>query len=475
MTAATAALAPGPLITGPGPGATADDTSTRVDFGRWEREFAADSGCSHPIGLRSRTEMIDLATGELAPLYTTASVACGNRREAVCPSCSAVYKRDARQLVRAGLAGGKGIPEMIAAHPCVFATLTAPSFGPVHARRMRGKTVLPCRPRRDATARRCPHGRGVSCPTRHIDGDPRLGQPMCPDCYDYTAAVLFNAYAADLWRRFVTYLPRRLARLAGVTQKTLRAQLRIRFVKVTEYQARGVVHFHAVIRLDAAGEDYQPPAARYTAALLCDAIDQAAAAVRIIIDHHGQPVALGFGPQTDRRIIRHGAELPGTGQALNGLAVANYIAKYATKTLTARGLPATRLRHQVDLDHLRCSAHYQRMITTAWQLGHRRATGQHRFRAWAHMLGYGGHFLTKSRRYSVTFGQLRQARADHRRATRPPAPGRDAWDRPLDETVVLVLGTTWTYTGIAHSTPGADLAAASAARAREHSGQAGPG
>ena len=76
--------------------------------------------------------------------------ACGNRRETVCPACSAVYKRDARQLVRAGLSGGKGIPETIAAHPCVFATFTAPSFGPVHARRMRGKTVLPCRPRRDA-------------------------------------------------------------------------------------------------------------------------------------------------------------------------------------------------------------------------------------------------------------------------------------------------------------------------------------
>ena len=33
------------------------------------------------------------------------------------------------------------------------------------------------------------------------------------------------------------------------------------------------------------------------------------------------------------------------------------------------------------------------------------------------MLGYGGHFLTKSRRYSVTFGQLRAARTDHRRAS----------------------------------------------------------
>ena len=177
-----------------------------------------------------------------------------------------MYKRDARQLVRAGLAGGKGIPETITAHPCVFATLTAPSFGPVHSRRMRGKTVLPCRPRRDANARRCPHGRDISCPTRHVETDPRLGQPMCVDCYDYESAVLFNAYAGDLWRRFVTYLPRQLARRLGITQKRLRALVRIRFVKVAEYQARGVVHFHAVIRLDAPGEDYQPPPAGITAA-----------------------------------------------------------------------------------------------------------------------------------------------------------------------------------------------------------------
>ena len=40
--------------------------------------------------------------------------------------------------------------------------------------------------------------------------------------------------------------------------------------------------------------------------------------------------------------------------------------------------------------------------------------GQPRFRQWAHMLGYGGHFLTKSRRYSVTFGHLRGERVQHR-------------------------------------------------------------
>ena len=130
-------------------------------------------------------------------------------------------------------------------------------------------------------------------------------------------------------------------------------------------------------------------------------------------------MTLGFGAQTDARPIRHSHDLPGTGQALNGQAVANYIAKYATKTLD-RPRPArpTGSAPEADIDRLRCSAHYRRMITTAWQLGGTRQTAPRV--AWAHMLGYGGHFLTKSRRYSVTFGQLRQARTDHRRASRHP-------------------------------------------------------
>ena len=69
------------------------------------------------------------------------------------------------------------------------------------------------------------------------------------------------------------------------------------------------------------------------------------------------------------------------------------------------------------------------------------------------MLGYGGHFLTKSRRYSVTFGQLRKARTDHRRAARPPGSDRDAWGRALDETTVLVLPTIWTYGGTGLTRP----------------------
>jgi hypothetical protein len=289
MTVATATSSPGPHM-GPGPDATADDTDTITwaDLHAWERQLTSTGGCTNPIRLRGRIDAIDLATGELAPVYDTAAeaggvlhIACGNRREAVCPACSAIYKRDAQQLVRAGLAGGKGIPETIATHPCAFATLTAPSFGPVHARRMRGNTVLPCRPRRDANARRCPHGRDISCPTRHVDDDPRLGQDLCPDCYDYESAVLFNAHASKLWRRFTTYLPRCLARRLGISHKRLHTLVRVRYVKVAEYQARGVVHFHAVIRLDAPGDGYYPPPDGISADMLCDAIRQAAAAVRM--------------------------------------------------------------------------------------------------------------------------------------------------------------------------------------------------
>jgi hypothetical protein len=43
------------------------------------------------------------------------------------------------QLIRAGVVGGKTVPETVAENPLVFATVTAPSFGAVHGRRDRGR------------------------------------------------------------------------------------------------------------------------------------------------------------------------------------------------------------------------------------------------------------------------------------------------------------------------------------------------
>jgi hypothetical protein len=109
------------------------------------------------------------------------------------------------------------------------------------------------------------------------------------------------------------------------------------------------------------------------------------------------------------------------------------------------------------------------MITTAWQLGGGKlALARTRLCKWAHTLGHGGHFLTKSRRYSVTFGQLRAARTQHRKAQHHPDGEHDPWGRPLDDTVVLILAD-WRYQGTGYATtPAAELALAAAARARDH-------
>jgi Replication initiator protein, pSAM2 len=474
------------------------DLASRDDFHRWETQLATTGNCAHPIRLQGRIDAIDRATGQAAPMYDTDGepggvllVACGNRREHICPACSDVYKNDARQIIRSGLTGGKGMPGSVAAHPCVFATLTAPGFGPVHTIRTgRAGRLLACRPRRDAHQRRCPHGRDISCPRHHHDGDPRLGQPLCPDCYDYTGHILFNALAPEIWRRFTIYLPRQLARIAGITQRQLCQQVRVRFVKVAEYQARGLVHYHAVIRLDATSNDYQPPPAQFTAALLTQAIQRAAVIVSVDSTAYltqatcrasgwtpGDPLPvidpglgriLRFGTQIDTRVIRDTGNFPGTGAALSPQAVANYIAKYATKTISAPGLPHRPLRGPAAIAALTCGQHYKRLISVCWDLGKHPDAGVLGLNRWTHMLGYRGHFLTKSRCYSVTFTRLRQDRITYRHQQHHPNGEKDPWGRHLDDRIVLVEAS-WHYAGTGHATTAERaLALAAAARAREH-------
>ena len=298
------------------------------------------------------------------------------------------------------------------------------------------------------------------------------GTPLCPDCYDYTGHVLFNALAPELWRRFTIYLPRQLARLAGITQDQLRREVRVRFVKVAEYQHRGIIHYHTIIRLDAPGPDCQPPPARYTVQLLDQAIRATVAAVgydtaAITGDDPSLRRILRFGTQTDIRAIRQTSTLPGTGQALPAQAVANYIAKYATKTISAPGLPGRPVRSAADVDALACSQHYKQLIATTWALGKDPAAAVLGLNRWTHTLGYRGHFLTKSRRYSVTFTSLRRARTEYRRAQRHPGGELDPWGRPLDDRIVLTV-STWEYAGTGHTgTAERALALAAAARARE--------
>jgi hypothetical protein len=112
------------------------DVASTPGFGEWRAMVAATGGCAHPIHLWGEALTVHLGTGEVLSRREPGRllVACGNRRQTRCPSCSQTYRADTYQFFKAGLAGGKGVPESVTNRPKVFATLTAPSFGPVHHR-----------------------------------------------------------------------------------------------------------------------------------------------------------------------------------------------------------------------------------------------------------------------------------------------------------------------------------------------------
>lgn len=140
--------------------------------------------------------------------------------------------------------------------------------------------------------------------------------------------------------------------------------------------------------------------------------------------------------------------------------VAGYIAKYATKgaecvgtvdyALTCRECAGSGLMGvcpkchgtglRTPLEELPVTEHARLMIAAAFRLGGEAAYQDLRLRPWAHQLGYGGHFATKSRRYSVTMGQLRQARVDHEIERH-----RTAGEQPVPQDAVKVA--KWDYAG----------------------------
>jgi len=149
--------------------------------------------------------------------------------------------------------------------------------------------------------------------------------------------------------------------------------------------------------------------------------------------------------------------------------VAGYIAKYATKATESFGSGLDRRLSADDLEHLDgLPAHVAELVRAAWELGGRPQFDGLRLRAWAHMLGFGGHWSTKSRRYSTTFTALRRARVAFakRRRARDGVP-LDAFGRAEDDQAVIVLAT-WAYVGSGYQTEGERwLALSAAARARE--------
>ncbi|AOT58928.1 replication initiator protein RepSA [Streptomyces rubrolavendulae] len=414
------------------------------DYARWEDQVRRTGGCSDPIHLTGWVLHKDKTSGETLHHYSTAHepggrlrLACGNRRASRCPSCAWTYAGDTYHLIRAGLAGDdrRDVPATVRDHPRVFATLTAPSFGPVHNRPDHGT----CR-----------------CGVLHASDAPELGAALDPETYDYAGAVLFNNHAGQLWQRFTTRLRRELAARAGLTRRELAAHLRVSYGKVAEFQKRGALHFHAVVRLDGPAGPATPPPAWATVGLLTDALRAAAA-------HAYTSVSVPAAGDQPTRTFRWGRQLDvrpvkafGDGSDITEQAVASYVAKYATKAAENTGTLDRRIGELAELDRHRVPDHTRRLITACRDLD--RLYPDRRLWAWAHMLGFRGHFSSKSRAYSTTLGALRQARADHRAAQEASALGLD--DREPDTVLVLA---DWQYAGHGH-TPGEAALAATIAR-----------
>ncbi|MEU9206590.1 replication initiator [Streptomyces sp. NPDC048415] len=409
-------------------------------FTRWLEQITATGGCAHPVHLSGSTTTLDGTTGEIIRTYDTRNepgerllIRCRNRRATVCAPCSRLHAGDTFHLVRAGLIGGKNVPATVRHRPRLFITLTAPSFGPVHRAGER------CRPRRDR--RRCKHDRSLGCGAVHDMDDALVGQPLCADCYDYPAHVLWHAHAGKLWDRFVIGVRRQLASSAGLVQSRFADHARLSFARVAEYQKRAAVHVHAVVRLDGPAGPTEGPPAWGTADRLADAVRTSAQRVMVRTPYSAVTgeLVLRWGVQVDARPLRVDSDGP------DDDAVAAYVAKYVTKGAQETGAGTDyRLTTWDDIDSARVTDHVRALMRTAWRLGGLPEYAPLHLRSWAHTLGYRGHILTKSRAYSTTYAALRADRAEHVGPDTMPGTASDAH---------------WRYVGSGHS-PGAALIAA---------------
>lgn len=427
-------------------------------YARFVAQGEACGWCRQPVRLVGTVAVIDPSSGRRTIAFSSASQPdgvllkpCGTRRATRCPACAAIYKGDARRIIATGLTTGRPSGAGTPASPAVFVTLTAPSFGRVHGMRRLGEGYGPCLPVADAAP--CPHERPQSCWIVHQADDPLLGEALCADCYDYDGSVIWNALAGELWRRTTIYVRRTLARLAGMPARELDQQARLSYAKVVEYQRRGVVHVHAVVRLD--GPDGDPPGAPFDAGMLAVAIRVAAG--RVSATHKAAGRTARWGEQVDVRVLDEGAA-----DGVSGGAVANYIAKYATKSVDESGLLDRRIRSDADLDGRPLPPHLRQLAASAWELGSEPDLQDLRLRLWAHDLGYRGHWLTKSRSWSTTFRDLREERRlwrmDEARRAHPDAP---QWQASA------TVDASWRFDGIGWSTSGDAYLAESARRRRD--------
>jgi hypothetical protein len=270
---------------------------------------------------------------------------------------------------------------------------------------------------------------------------------------------LFNALATELWRRTMIYMARALGQVTGVGVAEISQHARLSYVKVAEFQKRGLVHLHGVIRVDSSDRG---EVRRSRLTIGPDALARAfvTAARKVTVPYPDAFRRYGWrvrwGEQIDLAVISGGEA-----DAMASRKVAAYCAKYAVKSTHESGA-LDRAVATANLARLDLSDHFRKLVATALSLGTaEEACGANKklnLSAWAHTLGYRGHFLTKSQGYSTTFKHLREERADYVKATRGIPFVEPDFD-PANPSVVDY--GDWSFTGMGYTTSGDAWLAAS--------------
>lgn len=197
--------------------------------------------------------------------------------------------------------------------------------------------------------------------------------------------MVWNNASGELWRRTKQAIEGHLGQLArhrGLppvwvrdSKGNLRAvsPVRVSHGKAAEFQARGAVHFHALLRLD--GYDpgdpdaIIPPPPEITAADLDDAIRYAVATIAFTTSAHSQRPGgwrITWGDQVDVRAVTMRGNNPVTDAM-----VAGYLAKYSTKATEITGHTSARItKDTIDLYASAHGTHTERLIYACWKLGH---------------------------------------------------------------------------------------------------------
>ena len=193
--------------------------------------------------------------------------------------------------------------------------------------------------------------------------------------------------------------------------------------------------------------------------MLADVIRQAASVTWFAtVSHPAKPKGwdITWGAQVDPRVVR----LTDDGE-ITDVAVASYLAKYATKSTEPVGVLPAKITPANASVYADSGTHQGRLIAACLKLGACPHEDFKALRRWAHMLGYRGHFATKCRRYSTTMRALRAARRDWKRRQHPLP------EHHGDKTVITLTDLQWAGRGW-RTTGDALLALSAAARAREH-------